>query len=141
MTILSAFALSACVSAGDPRDAWLGVYDGSWLNEARDCSTGAALEPLSDSSFTIEIIESGSGDRIAIDGRCLIEYRVIDATHARIVPSACDFAGSDGTPLHVDYTGGSMELDGDEVSYDISSRLASPGACDTSLSTFVGVRR
>lgn len=136
--LVAALALVACGKPGDPRSAWLGVYGGTWASEARDCETGAPLMPLTD-AFDIEIITVG--DHIAIDGGCLIEWRLTDSTHARLIPSTCNFVLTDGTPVRIEYISGDMQLDRDEVGYTIGDRYYGPTGCDVESSTFVGLRR
>ena len=121
--ILAALALSACSAAApaDPREAWLGVYAGTWTSEARDCATGEQLEPLSD-SFDVEVVRSA--DRLAINGGCLIEFRLLDGARGRVVPSTCSHVTSDGTPVMIEYRGGSFELDGAELFYTLDLRAS-----------------
>jgi hypothetical protein len=82
-----------------------------------------------------------SGALLAINGRCLIEFRLVDATHGRFVPSVCDYVDSTGVPVRAEFISGDLQLDGDELSYTLSDRVADPTYCDFGVSTFVGLRR
>jgi hypothetical protein len=129
--------ISGCAPA-DPRGAWVGEYQGSLVLSATDCDTGEHFESAHD--ITVEIVPVGTS-RLAIDGACSIEFVLNGALDGRVQPSGCSWALDDGTPVRTDYVAGRLSLDGDELSFEISSRREGPTWCETANDVFVGLRQ
>lgn len=138
---LCAAAISVLCGCGsestDPRNAWLGSYAGSLFAEARDCGTGERLEPV-DADVRLTVV--ALGNHLAIDGGCLIEFDLTSNTRGRIRPFTCDRALEDGTPIRTVFVSGIVELDGDELYFEMSTEVSTPEWCETSADTFVGLR-
>lgn len=134
---VAACALMGCEEPSDPRDAWLGSYAGSLSSEARDCATGEMLEPIgSDVRITVIAL----GDHLAIDGGCLIEFDLTSDVRGRVRPFTCDRTLDDGTPIRTVFVSGIVDLDGDELSFDLATEISTPEWCETSADVFVGAR-
>jgi hypothetical protein len=132
----SAAIVLGCASP-DPRAPWIGRYRGLLALRATDCDTGERFESAHD--ITVEIVPVAS--RLAINGACSIEFVLNGALDGRVQPSGCSWALDDGTPVRTDYVSGRLSLDGDELSFEISSRREGPTWCETANDVFVGLRQ
>jgi hypothetical protein len=127
--------ISGCAPAA--RDAWVGEYRGTLVLRATDCDTGERFESAHE--VAVEIVPVAS--HLAIDGACSIEFVLNGALDGRVQPSGCSWALDDGTPVRTDYVAGRLSLDGDELSFEISSRREGPTWCETANDVFVGLRQ
>lgn len=124
--------------ASDPRDAWIGRYEGTITVSARDCTSGEVFEPVS-RVVAIEIVPVGA-DRLGVDGACLTEFQLNGPRDGRTLPNACGSTLDDGTPINYEHVSGRLELDGDELFLDFAGRAETAEWCSTSDTVFFGAR-
>lgn len=130
LLVAGAVWLAACA---DPSAEWVGSYEGTLTTVEMPCNTSDA-QPASAVPLVAEV-EVVDGATVITGGACPFVLET-DGTTARVSPCEADI----GDGLEV--TGGSAEVDGDELSFDVSYRFTFGGGsiCNEGRSTFVGTR-
>lgn len=120
----------------DPRQAWVGVYRGTYDSIAFDCTTSAPLDTAEPHERTRPIIIDASG-RLVVDLPCPIPLELTGEWTARVPPFECDSTLPDGSPVHAEYSGGSAELiGGDELWMETRYEVEHAGGCDDTADNF-----
>jgi hypothetical protein len=133
--------LAACGVAEAPEpQPWEGTYDATRVTTATDCASGVPIHGSpSTSQDDFELMRS-STVRLFTTGTCPMSFDQVSPEDAELVPSDCDAALADGTPVHVRFTSGMLVLDGDHLTGEYATETTIAPDCVSSVTTIDATR-